>query len=582
MVLASALAAPPAQAEGPVPPGAGWRVTSQEGAAGTVLLRIQRDSPLVRGFVAVLPRSDLHRLRTVLASHQLVRGTGRDIVPNLCARVHCHAAVNGDRFYLDGGEAGRISSALGVDGDLLATQPRPPVDAPAAHVLVGRNGSLEGTIDQLPFSPNLTAGNAVLPVDVNRQPTPGRTTILNHRYSSHTGSAPGTVEYVLSAVGGTANDTVLEPRVRRASSGPIGPLDVVLAATGAESIASADAWWDVAVTEQRARYRSQFDAFREVLGGSPLLLKNSGYGFPPADNDGKHPRTIVGWNSQSVFLVAIDGRQPGWSTGLGLADAAQMMRWLGATDALNTDGGGSTAFYGFGALRNRPSDGRQRLVASALVIMPPENAVARPGPTRSLDAACPSEVPPNPFPDARDSVHSPAIACMAWRRIARGTADGRYEPQRAVRRDQMAAFLARYLAEAGVAFPESPPDAFPDDEASLHEPHIDALAAMGVIDGRGDGTFGPGARVTRGQMATFLSRAIPRTTGVELTATADYFADDSGDVHERNINRLTQAAVVGGRADGTYRSAMPVTREQMASFLARALAISIEATPPGP
>ncbi len=582
VVIAGSAAAPIAVAEtvgSPVPVGTGWRVTSQESGGGTTVVSIRRDSPLVRGQVAILPRSGLYRLRTVLASEQLVRGTGRDLVPNMCTRVHCHAAVNGDRFLLSGAEAGRISSALGIDGELLATQPRPPVDAPAAHALIGRDGSMAGTIAQLPFEPEMIAGDVVLPVDVNRQPTPERTTILNHRYSSETGSAAGTVEYVLSAVDGTPNDTALAPQFRREGSGPIGPDGVVLAAFGSEAIAAADIWWDSAVTANGARYRSGFDDFREVLGGSPLLLKDGGYGFPPTDSDGKNPRTIVGWNAADVFLVTVDGRQPGWSTGLGLADAARMMRWLGATDALNIDGGGSTAFYGFDELRNRPSDGRQRPVASALVIMPPENAVGYPGPTRPLDAACPSDaVPPNPFPDASGSVHTRSIACMAWRRIANGTADGEYEPLRPVRRDQMAAFLARYLFVGGATFPDSPPDAFPDDDDSIHEPLIDVLTAMGVIGGRADGTFGPAGEVSRGQMATFISRAVPLTTGVPLGAAADYFADDSGDVHEQNINRLTEAAIASGTVDGTYQAANPVRRDQMAAFLARALAATVEIT----
>lgn len=580
-VVAGSVASPVAEASTPAPVGAGWQVTTREDRAGTTLFRIRRDSPLVRGNVAVLPRQDLDRMRTVLASYHLVRGSGRDIVPNLCARVHCHAAVNGDRFLLSGPEFGRISSALGVDGELVATQPRPPVDAPAAHLLVGKDGSMRGTIDQLPFAPNVIAGGVVLPVDVNRQPTPDRTTVLTHRYSRESGTSADTVEYVLSKVGGTQNDTVLLPQQRRQGSGPIGLGEVVVAATGASAIASADAWWDAAVTAESARYRSEFDAFREVIGGSPLLLDGGNYGFPPSDSDGKNPRTIVGWNADHVFLVAIDGRQPGWSTGLGLAEAAEMMRWLGATDALNLDGGGSTAFHGFNELRNRPSDGEQRLVASALVIMPPENAVADPPPPRLLDDACPpGEVPPNPFSDAIDNSHSDAIACMAWRQIARGTADGRYDPMRPVRRDQMAAFLARYLYVAGATFPDSAPDAFPDDEGSVHEPFIDVLAEMGVISGRSDGTFDPTATVSRGQMAAFLARAIPLTTGAPLTNTVDYFPDDSGDTHERSINRLTATAVVGGTADGTYRSAAPVRRDQMASFLARALDVSLETGSP--
>ena len=173
---------------------------------------------------------------------------------------------------------------------------------------------------------------------------------------------------------------------------------------------------------------------------------------------------------------------------------------------------------------------------------------------------------------------------MAWWEITSGTGPGTYDPLRSVRRDQMAAFLARYLYRSGVPLPSNPPDAFPDDERSVHEPWINALAQMGVIGGRADGRYAPAGEVTRGQMATFLARAIPLATGATLPNTTDFFADDSGDVHEPNINKVTQARIAGGTADGRYRSGAPVRRDQMASFLARALTSSVEAgktSPPG-
>lgn len=267
-------------------------------------------------------------------------------------------------------------------------------------------------------------------------------------------------------------------------------------------------------------------------------------------------------------------------------ESADLMRWLGATDALNLDGGGSSAFVGFGGtLRNRPSDGRQRHVATALVIMPPEGKVATPPPPRSLDPACPPDrVPPGAFVDTVGSVHGDAIDCMAWWKITVGTGPGTYSPLQPVRRDQMATFIAGYLHRSGVQFPPDAPDAFPDDERSVHEGAIDILAAMGVVGGKADGRYHPADAVTRGQMASFLARAIALAKGVELPNTADYFADDSGDPHEPNINKVAEALVAGGTADGRYDAKGSVRRDQMASFLARSLAGAVEAgkaSPPG-
>src|SRR3546814_15159338 len=126
------------------------------------------------------------------------------------------------------------------------------------------------------------------------------------------------------------------------------------------------------------------------------------------------------------------------------------------------------------------------------------------------------------------------------------------------------------------------PDAFPDDDDSVHESHINVLAAMGVIGGRTDGTFAPSGEVTRGQMATFLARAIPHATRAPLAANADYFADDSGDVHEPHINLIAQAGLAGGTADGRYPPGPPVRRAHMASFLADAVVRSVPPATPTP
>lgn len=581
----AALAPRPVDAATAAPAASGWYVTSRENASGIELMTIRRDHDLARGHVAVVPRSALYRLRTVLASEQLIGGTGRDITTNLCARVHCHAAVNGDRWDLVGHDAGRLTGAVATGGELVATQPLPPAD-PYGHLLIGRDGSMEGTIQfPIPLEPEVAAGELALAVDVNRQPMPDRTSVITRRYSPESRTPPGTVEYILSAVGGSQDQRVLTPLDRREGSGPIPDSSLVVAANGRDAIARADAWWAEALAANRATFNTGLNGYREVIGGSPLLLQNGAYGFPTGDGDGRQPRTVIGWDATRVWLVTVDGRRSGWSGGLTYVETAQMMRWLGATDALNLDGGGSTSFVGFGDLRNWPSGDTQRAVAAAVVIMPPENRVAPPPPARTLDPACPpGRFPTNPFPDVAGSVHSSAIACMAWWDVTAGSAAGTYEPLRPVRRDQMAAFLARYLYRSGVPLPANPPDAFRDDDRSVHEPWINALAAIDVIGGRGEGRYAPSGEVTRGQMASFLARAIPLATQAPLPNTADYFADDSGDVHEPNINKIAEGQIAGGTTDGRYRAGASVRRDQMASFLARALSVSVEAgkaTPPG-
>lgn len=552
----------------------GWHREGGEAGGGVELFSVGRDEPRARGKVIVLPRSGTYRLRTVLANQQLLGGV-RQPVTTLCARVNCHAAVNGDRWQLDGHDAGRIVGALAVDGELIATQPIPPMD-PYAHTLLGRDGSLQGTIAfPLPISPTIRAGDQVLALDVNRPPQAGRFTLINRRYANESRTPPGTVEFLLADAGGTVDARTYKPLRRRDASGPIDPGTVVVAANGADAIARAEAWWAQTLARGQASYDAGLGGRREIIGGSPLLLTGGNYGFPTGDSDGRRARTILGWDAERIFLVTVDGGRPGWSQGVTYLEAADLMRWLGATDALNLDGGGSTAAVAWGTLRSWPQEGDQRPVPSALVIMPPENRVGPPPPPRPLDPACPpGQVPPSPFPDTAGNQHEAAIACMAWRQVARGTDDGTYRPAAPVRRDQMASFLLRVLYLSGAAIPSEPPDAFDDDDGSIHEPAIDALAAMGVVAGRGQRTYAPAASVTRAQMATFIARALPQATGAEMANTTDFFGDDSGNTHERNINRLTEAAVAGGSVDGRYRPRDLVRRDQMASFLARSLALA--------
>lgn len=71
-----------------------------------------------------------------------------------------------------------------------------------------------------------------------------------------------------------------------------------------------------------------------------------------------NPRSMIGIDGQGrLLLVVVDGRRAGWSEGLGVAAAAKLMRSLGAREALNLDGGGSSVMVTAGSgIVNRPSD----------------------------------------------------------------------------------------------------------------------------------------------------------------------------------------------------------------------------------
>ena len=109
-----------------------------------------------------------------------------------------------------------------------------------------------------------------------------------------------------------------------------------------------------------------------AIGGESVLLL--GRKLQVTDDRELHPRTAVGIDRDKgrVLLLVVDGRSKR-SRGYTLVELARMMRRLGAEDALNLDGGGSSTMVGRTragklALLNRASDGRQRSVADALVV----------------------------------------------------------------------------------------------------------------------------------------------------------------------------------------------------------------------
>ena len=86
----------------------------------------------------------------------------------------------------------------------------------------------------------------------------------------------------------------------------------------------------------------------------------------------RHPRTAAGLtpDRHTLILVVVDGRQPDWSFGLTLPELGNLMLRLGADEAINLDGGGSSSFV-FAPpdgprITNRPSDGHWRPVGASM------------------------------------------------------------------------------------------------------------------------------------------------------------------------------------------------------------------------
>ena len=119
---------------------------------------------------------------------------------------------------------------------------------------------------------------------------------------------------------------------------------------------------------------------RTVVGGWPRLVVHGRSiadsvdrleGTTPSFSITRHPRSGVGFSrdSTTLFLITVDGRQES-SSGMSLAEFANLMLKLGVYEGLNLDGGGSTTMVVGGKVVNQPSDKEgERPVGNALLVV---------------------------------------------------------------------------------------------------------------------------------------------------------------------------------------------------------------------
>jgi large repetitive protein len=107
---------------------------------------------------------------------------------------------------------------------------------------------------------------------------------------------------------------------------------------------------------------------KTAIGGGPPLVRNGKVGEWKTTQF-RHPRTAVGWNSNFIYIVEVDGRQRGLSVGMTYPELADFMLKLGCENALNLDGGGSATFWLYGQVVSSPSEGQERTTANGLVVV---------------------------------------------------------------------------------------------------------------------------------------------------------------------------------------------------------------------
>ena len=451
----------------------GYRTLRAEKIAPGVVHEVyQRFTPNEAVHVARVGKDAPYILRSVPANRFL---HGRnETTSEICKRTKCLVGVNGD--FWKGSEG--LLGALVHHGELL----RSP-SAPHYQFVIGPDG--KPTAGPIRWHGRfITSDGKSFDLGGVNVPRRGDGLVLYSRaFARSTKTGHGGIELVVSLVdGGLRLGQPTKVQIEKLFVGgntKINDGRLVLSGTGTGAEILRTLWhrsknggidrtFDI-------RLRTTPDAL-ESIGGTPVLVRG---GKPAYDNAStafvraQHPRTIVGWTKTGeTLLVTVDGRQAGHSAGMTIPEAARMMIKLGAVDAINLDGGGSTTFVVRGKVLNKPSDrvvsvaGAKRVVkvaangartlapnverpvASALVVVkrpvekPKVAVTVTPGKDSTTHAAAADliedlgvvESAAAPRPDQDRSTRAPLFALLALLAVA-GAGARRFHRRRVCRND---------------------------------------------------------------------------------------------------------------------------------------------------
>lgn len=90
--------------------------------------------------------------------------------------------------------------------------------------------------------------------------------------------------------------------------------------------------------------------------------------YPHSNGASRHPRSALGFNDEKLFLIAVDGRQHGYSMGMTLYDMGKFFSQLGIEHAINFDGGSSSTLWALGGVVNSPAHGYERPIFNVAMI----------------------------------------------------------------------------------------------------------------------------------------------------------------------------------------------------------------------
>jgi hypothetical protein len=311
-------------------------------------------------FVARVLEVDPEQIEIVVA-HARDVAQGLETTRDLARRRGATAAINGGFFTTSGPFAGESEGVLVVDGRLLSEPDR----GRAGFAFERGEEGARALFDRLGYCGRAWIGEgaaAPFAVDgVNRARRTGEVVLFTPEFHATTMTEPGGLEVVF------VEGRITEVRPTLGSS-PIPRWGGVLSfAPGVTVPAGLDPGARIEVELRLVPKTTPSESWEGVdgaLGAGPLLLRAGEFVLRPELEaisrvfaEARHPRTAVAARADgSLLFVTVDGRQPDWSVGMTLVELTDFLLALGAVDAVNLDGGGSTAMVIGGETVNRPSD----------------------------------------------------------------------------------------------------------------------------------------------------------------------------------------------------------------------------------
>jgi len=278
------------------------------------------------------------------------------------------AGVNGDYFNF---KTGAPSGVLMREGQVAS----PPFGERSSAGI-----TTDGTLDirRISFFGTWQGAGAKRTLNVfNEAPPVNGTALYTQAFGPTTPALGGATALILFPFPAPVpNADLVAPVVEVRTGGAPVPIPLggaVLVGVGsAASVLTAEGLPGQQITS-RLIFKPEWPGVVSAIGGGPQIVRNgaalfrAGETFTPIQLGARAPRTGLGQLADGrVILVAVDGRQPGYSVGMTNFELAQAMVRLGAVTAMAFDGGGSTAMAFNGTLLSRPS-GSERAISTALL-----------------------------------------------------------------------------------------------------------------------------------------------------------------------------------------------------------------------